>query len=291
MHLLVEFENVRAAYALADYLNVQGIPCEVTLSKGLAGIYVHDQAQLPKAELELRAFLHHPTNKKYLSGSLEKVDSNVDRENTDEAYQQGAGQAAKRWAETGPFTKTIILLCAVVFLITAFGADRQMVSHFFFFSRWDDIFDLTQIWRWVSPVFLHFGFLHFTFNLLWWWDIASLIESMQGPSRLFNIFMVLSIVPNLAQFSVNGHLFGGLSGVVFGVLGYVWVYGQVRKDYPLQMRPVIMLMMLIWLLIGFTGVLDKVIGPMANEIHLAGLVCGGMLGYVYAMKDQLQFKS
>lgn len=290
MHLLAKFKNVRAAYAFADYLNVQGITCEVTVSQGQAVIHLHDRAQLAKAELELRAFLHHPTDKKYLSASWEKADTNINRENIGEAYELGGGQAAKRWAETGAFTKFIIATCALVFLITAFGADQKMVSYFFFFSRWEDVFDLSQIWRWVSPVFLHFGFLHFTFNLLWWWDIASLIEGMQGSARLFNIFMMLAIIPNLVQFSVNGHLFGGLSGVVFGVLGYVWVYGQVRQDYPLQMRPVIVLMMLIWLLVGFTGVLDNVIGPMANEVHLAGLVCGGLLGAVYAMKDKLQPK-
>ncbi|WP_419831593.1 rhomboid family intramembrane serine protease [Endozoicomonas atrinae] len=82
-----------------------------------------------------------------------------------------------------------------------------------------------------------------------------------------------------------GPNFGGLSGVVYAVLGYVWVYGKVRPSYPFQLSPAIMYMMVAWMLIGFSGLLDEVVGPMANPAHLAGLVCGILLGVTFGIRD------
>lgn len=286
MQLLVQFENVRAAYALADYLNVIGIASRVVQDAGKANLYVEDHADLERAKLELKAFVENPADPKYRSASWEQESGGL-RPSIDKLYQQqGENKATKRWRRTGLFTKLIIGICSVVFLITAFGTDRSMVKYFFFFTYWGQMYDLSQVWRWITPVFLHFGILHFTFNLLWWWDIASLIERLQGTFRLTYIFLVLSVMSNLIQFMFSGNRFGGLSGVVFGVLGYVWVYGQVRRDYPLQLRPVIMYMMVGWMLVGFSGVLDKAVGPMANEAHLAGLVTGALLGLGFGFKDK-----
>lgn len=295
MRLLVQFQNVRIAYAFADYLNVNGVRCKVEKDSDKANLYILNESDIHKAKTELEEFIKNPADKKYLSASWEQEaadtgDNANQRDTIGEIYQQKDGSAKKRWQRTGIFTKLIIGVCALVFFITAFGTDRSTVKYFFFFNYWGQMYDVSQIWRWISPVFLHFGFLHFTFNLLWWWDIASLIERLQGSLRLVYIFLVLSVFSNFTQFIAAGPRFGGLSGVVFGVLGYVWVYGQVRKDYPLQLRPVIMYMMVGWMLIGFSGALDNVVGPMANEAHLAGLVTGALLGVIFGLQDRAKAK-
>lgn len=284
MHLFVEFENPRAAYGLADYLNIIGIGCEVKASGQKAAIYLQRADDLPRAQQELQAYVQNPMDKKYLSASWEQQATDKPLA-MDKVYNQ-KGEGGLSWSKTGIFTKVVIGLCALVFLITAFGTDRQMVRYFFFFTYWGQMFDITQAWRWISPVFLHFGFLHFAFNLLWWWDIGSMIERFQGATRLAYLFLVLAIVPNFAQFLWAGNRFGGLSGVVYGVLAYVWIYGRLRKNYPLQLRPVIIYMMVGWMLIGFSGALDNVVGAMANQAHLAGLVAGALLGAFFALKDK-----
>lgn len=284
MHLLVRFENIRAAYALADYLNTVEIKANVRRVANAGEVYIHDPDDITRATKELNDFVANPQDKKYLSASWEQKNV-AQRPGIGELYRDSSNSTNHRWQQTGLFTKAIIAVCVIVFVLTSFGEDRSMVRHFYFFTYWGQMQDLTQIYRWVTPVFLHFGILHITFNLLWWWDIATVIERLQGAARLFGVFMVLSIVPNYAQFLWSGNRFGGLSGVVYGVLGYVWIYGRVRKDYPLQLRPVIIYMMVAWMLIGFAGVFDNMIGPMANLAHLGGLVSGIVLGVYFALKD------
>lgn len=284
MHLLVRFENIRAAYALADYLNTMSIQANVRQVASGGEVYIHHQEDLARAAEELKLFVANPQDKKYLSASWEQ-DGTSSRPGIDDVYRDSSNSTDQRWRNTGLFTKAIIAICVIVFVLTSFGGDRSMVRYFYFFTYWGQMQDFTQVYRWVTPVFLHFGLLHITFNLLWWWDIASLIERLQGAARLFGVFMVLAVVPNYAQFLWSGNKFGGLSGVVYGVLGYVWIYGRVRKDYPLQLRPVIIYMMVGWMLIGFAGVFDQVIGPMANLAHLGGLVAGVVLGVYFALKD------
>lgn len=285
---LVRFENIRAAYALADYLNLTGIACRVQPEGNQAVIYLQREEDLDKARDELQAFLDNPMDKKYLSASWEQQSDGARKEDIDRFYQNINGQKPGRWRQTGLFTKFIIGVCALVFLVTAFGTNLNMVRHFFFFNYMGQMYDITQVYRWITPVFLHFGLLHFAFNLLWWWDIGSVIERFQGSQRLLVIFLVLSVVPNFVQFLAAGNRFGGLSGVVYGVLGYVWVYGRLRRTYPLQLRPVIIYMMVGWMLIGFSGALDEVVGPMANEAHLAGLIAGVLLAFMYALKDSVK---
>ncbi len=285
MQLLVQFKNIRAAYALADYLNVLGIACRVIQQANTASLYIEQSSDIEQAKVELQAFINNPSDEKYRSASWQK-DVAEQRPPIGKLYQSKDKLKTRRWQRTGIFTKLVIGICAVVFLITAFGADRSAVQYFFFFSDWGQMGDVTQFWRWITPVFLHFGILHFTFNLLWWWDLASLIERLQGSYRLVSVFLALAVFSNLVQFIFSGNRFGGLSGVVFGVLGYVWIYGQVRKTYPLQLREAVMYMMIGWMLIGFSGVLDNVLGPMANEAHLAGLVGGALLGLFFGNKDK-----
>lgn len=285
MHFLVEFENIRAAYALADYLEVIGIHCEVQQQAQRGSIYIKQKGDFDRARHELKDFLENPQDKKYLAASWEQ-NKGPKRPGIKQIYRPSQEGGISRWQQTGTVTKSVVGICAVVFLMTAFGSDHYMVQYFFFFENPSEIFDLKQFYRWITPVFLHFGVMHFAFNLLWWWDMGSSIERFQGPVRLVSLFVPLAIIPNIAQFIASGHRFGGLSGVVFGVLGYVAVYGRLRPDYPMQLKPVILYLMVGWMMIGFSGALDQVVGPMANLAHLAGLLTGALLAVVYALKDR-----
>ena len=139
-----------------------------------------------------------------------------------------------------------------------------------------------QPWRLFTPALLHFSVLHITFNLIWWLDLGGQVERKQSPLRLLVLFLVVAGVSNVAQFLATGPLFGGLSGVVYGLLGYVWVQGRLRPEAGLAIPNPVVVLMLGWLVLCWTGLL----GPVANMAHLAGLVTGVLLALFFALQDR-----
>jgi GlpG protein len=142
-----------------------------------------------------------------------------------------------------------------------------------------------QLWRLITPVFLHFGILHITFNALWCWELGRRIEARLGSLNLLGLFLVIAAVSNTAQHAVSGPvLFGGLSGVVYGWLGFAWTAGRLNPGWR-DMTPStpIMLFMVGWLVICVLGVVDVLGFSVANAAHVGGLVSGTVLGLVFGL--------
>ncbi len=83
-----------------------------------------------------------------------------------------------------------------------------------------------QVWRFVTPIFLHFDFLHILFNMFWMWGLARGIEYLRGSFRFAGLVLVIAVVSNVAQWYWADWNFGGMSGVVFGLIGYAWMKGR-----------------------------------------------------------------
>jgi len=139
-----------------------------------------------------------------------------------------------------------------------------------------------EVWRLWTPMLIHFGLIHITFNLLWLWEIGRRIEFIQGPSRVFNVVMITALVSNGVQHLLTGSvLFGGMSGVVYGLLGYALIWSKLRPAQSLQLPDGIYIFMLIWLALGFSGFIDMLgFGSIANGAHLGGLIAGLVMGFV-----------
>ena len=140
-----------------------------------------------------------------------------------------------------------------------------------------------QYWRLVTPVFLHFGWLHIVFNSLWLWELGRRVEQVMGHFNLFMLFLVIAVVSNTSQFAFAGpSLFGGMSGVVYGLLGFSWVAPLFQPAWAIQPSSTIMLFMIGWLvacLVGMVSVLG--FGAVANAAHVGGLLSGVLLGALF----------
>lgn len=121
-------------------------------------------------------------------------------------------------------------------------------------------------WRLVTPMLLHFSWLHLAFNLLWVWELGRRIEKLHGISLFLAVTLLGSLGANLMQFTLSGpSLFGGMSGVVFAYLGYCMVWDRMRPRNPIGLAPAAYWVMLGFLALGFTGVLDLLgLGALAN---------------------------
>jgi membrane associated rhomboid family serine protease len=133
-----------------------------------------------------------------------------------------------------------------------------------------------QVWRLVAPIFIHLGLMHIFFNMFWLRDLGSMIEARQGSLWLAVLVTALGVVSNLAQYLVSGPDFGGMSGVVYGLVGYIWMRGKYDPASGLVLHPATLLMMVIWFFVCLAGLF----GSVANMAHFAGLVMGIAWGYL-----------
>ena len=99
----------------------------------------------------------------------------------------------------------------------------------------------------------------------------------------------MAVISNVSQYVYSGpSLFGGMSGVVYGLLGFATVAPILQPKWDIQPRPELILFMLAWLFLGIAGVIDAFIpGGIANAAHVGGLVSGVALGAVLGLKSRL----
>ena len=73
----------------------------------------------------------------------------------------------------------------------------------------------------------------------------------------------------------SGPFFGGMSGVVYALFGYVWIKGKYEPHLNMGVSQQTVLIMMVWLVICMVGL----IGNVANMAHLVGLIVGVAAAY------------
>ena len=146
-----------------------------------------------------------------------------------------------------------------------------------------------QYWRLLTPMFIHFGWIHIVFNLLWVWEIGRRIEMISGSSVLLLVTIASSLGANILQYAMSGPgLFGGMSGVIFGYLGHSFIWDKLVPDRTMGLRPGIYVFMMVFLAVGFTGAIDLLgMGSLANGAHLGGLLGGLLTGVVAGLLQRV----
>ena len=138
-----------------------------------------------------------------------------------------------------------------------------------------------HLWRLWTPALVHFSVLHLVFNGLWLWEFGRRIEGQEGSGRVLEGILWLAPASALAQYAVGEHpLFGGLSGVVYGLLGYLVVVHRFRPRRAYRLPPALPVLLIGLLAVMATGVTEPFGLAVANGAHLGGLLTGGLWGLV-----------
>ncbi|BBB30153.1 rhomboid family intramembrane serine protease [Neptunomonas japonica] len=185
-----------------------------------------------------------------------------------------------------PLTIGLLILSAVITFGIGFGnqnslmhwltiTDYRLEGQNLIYTHLLESLRSFEIWRFVTPIFMHFNLPHILFNALWIWVIGRRIEQLQGARIFIVVILWSAVVSNIAQFWISGPLFGGLSGVVFAILAYTWLWDKKARVAFFGFPPSLMIFMVFWLVIGYTGLLEAIgFGSIANTAHLAGLIAG-----------------
>ncbi|EEY39923.1 rhomboid family intramembrane serine protease GlpG [Vibrio mimicus] len=275
MQLLTTLNNPRAAQAFIDYMAAHQIDIQMMPdASGQFSLWVlHDQ-HVDVAQAELQAFLQNPYDRKYQAASWDVAD-----QKRPQFHYASPNLLSLIKAKAGAFTLFIMALCIAIFALQTFGAGDAIFNALHFPAQASQQW---QIWRWVSHALLHFSVMHIAFNLLWWWQFGGDLEQRLGSLKLIKLFIVSAIISGAGQYWVEGANFGGLSGVVYALAGYLWVLGQRAPQLGLSIPRSLMGFMLIWLILGFVQPFMAI----ANTAHLAGLISGVILAWMDTKRNQ-----
>ncbi|MCG9633556.1 rhomboid family intramembrane serine protease GlpG [Vibrio sp. Isolate30] len=270
---LMVLNNARVAQAFIDYMASRHISIQMSPEgEGRVALWLIDAQHQVETEAELNRFLSEPTHKRYQAASWDVAET---RKNQFHYHTPSFLSMLK--SKAGPVTLSIMLLCVVIFILQQLGFNQQIFQMLHFPAldgqQW-------QLWRWLSHAVLHFSVMHIAFNILWWWQLGGDIEKKLGGLKLLQIFAISSALSGAGQYWVEGANFGGLSGVVYALVGYLWVVSTKAPQMGLTIPRQIVGFMLIWLVLGYMQPFMAI----ANTAHLAGLIAGVGIGWVDSMK-------
>jgi membrane associated rhomboid family serine protease len=134
-----------------------------------------------------------------------------------------------------------------------------------------------QYWRFVTPLFIHIGIIHFLFNSYILYIVGNQLETILGPRRFLLIFLASGILGNVASAVLSPVVSAGASSSIFGLLGcgfYIerTVRRHLERDAGLRSGSrAYAITVLINLVFGF------VVPFIDNAAHVGGLIGGFLL--------------
>jgi GlpG protein len=292
MRQVGRLDNELDANVFRDFLFSRGITCDVEAAgEGAWSLWVHEEDRLAEVNELFARFRQNPDDHMFIAGA----DSGEKRRAEAEKQERSSRRQLDRQEKLnkvygltggGIATWALIAISVIVYVLMQFGAKEVvfkslMISQYLFTPGTTPFLievQSGQLWRLLTPVFMHFGILHIIFNMMWLRDLGSMIENIRG-TRFFLLFLVLTAAAsNVAQYFASGPLFGGMSGVVYGLLGFVWMQSRFNPWSGFVLHSMTVQMMLFWYVLCLTGV----IGNIANTTHTVGLLVGVAWGYLDA---------
>ncbi len=306
MRSIGKLERADWAQRFVAYLIAEGVESTAEEEDGAWTIWVHDEDALPQARESLSQFLAAPDDRRY-AAAIPKANQRIkekvrQREQiakrmVDVRTQWGRGHSGR------PARVTVMLIVVTVIVSLAAGLAKDPKNAVYRKLTFCDTYqpigwrgdtlgeklvDICrgEVWRIITPNFLHLGLWHLAFNMYGLFVFGSQIELRRGPWTLLalvsSIGIVNTLVTSLAPSQMPWpftHLSGsvftiGMSGVLYGLAGFTWL--SMRRDprRDLYMPDQWTFILIIWLVLGIVGILEMIIGPVSNLGHLIGLLSG-----------------
>jgi GlpG protein len=276
MRMVGETANREQAQQFTDYLLTLGIGSAIKESGAACTIWVYDEELVNRAEVEFRGFSRQPEDGKY----------KVAPQPADSQVEIGAPRAARplreiamprTWTQAWspgeiPVSLVLIAISVAISVFSRVGEDKAFLQPLFLTRAFQD----GELWRLVTPIFVHYGYAHILFNMLWLKQLGGMVEVLKGHVLFLVLVMVIAVPSNYAQYLVTGPGFGGMSGVVYGLFGYIWVKSRREPWSGFYMEKNTVYMMIVWFVLCTTGL----VGNVANWAHGVGLGAGLLLGLI-----------
>lgn len=297
MRQIGTFLEKPAAVRFAAYLVTQGVHAHTEEHDNTWSIWVREEDQVNQAKTALAEFQSDPENPRYRD--VERLaGAKVREENSKrEVAKQNVVEMRSRWntrrsPASRPLTIALVLLCCGLYIASDVGRDsNNTVLRTLMFrdqakaareglgeSAEDKLIDIRsgQLWRLITPAFLHGHVLHLTFNMVMFYQLAGAIEQRRRTWRLGLMILAIAFTSNFVQATMPNQWGGtsnflGLSGVVYGLFGYVWMKSRFQPQLGLYIDRGTVVLLIVFMVLGFANQLPQAV---ANWAHGIGLLTG-----------------
>jgi len=178
-----------------------------------------------------------------------------------------------------PITKTLLIMIAVVFgfevLTHAYASDEAMVA---MGAIVPGLVQRGELWRLITAMFLHGGWLHWLANSWALYQLGTLYEVLFGSKRFALIYFSTGIIAGVASSMYNHGPAVGASGAVFGIMG-AFIFSIIRsplyrhQPWTRGLIAQLVFWIVVNLAIGYLPFID-------NVAHIGGLISGLLLGLI-----------
>lgn len=170
------------------------------------------------------------------------------------------------------FTYLFIAIQVIVFLLMELnGGSTNNETLLKFGAKYNVAILDGEWWRFITPMFVHIGWLHLFMNTLSLYYLGMAVEKMYGKTRFVLIYLFAGFTGTLASFLFSETLSAGASGAIFGCFGALLYMGASRPQIFFRTIGVNVIALVgINLLFGFS------VPGIDNAGHIGGLL-GGFL--------------
>ena len=162
------------------------------------------------------------------------------------------------------------LLAAVVVSVVVWGGEDVWR-----FAMAEPVF-AQEPWRLLTSALPHVNVLHLLFNVWWTWVLGKVVEERIGSLCTLGLILLLAVTSSAAEYVVfSGGV--GLSGVVYGLFGFLWARGRtdpsIRESIPKGTARLFVIWFFVCIVLTYSELM-----PIGNVAHGAGCLVGGMIG-------------
>jgi GlpG protein len=276
---LAECADGRRAGDLVDTLLAHGIDSQVR-GEGEREVWVLDDDALARANTIFKEF--EENGPQAVAGKAAEIRRRRVQEQAGRDHNFVHVRSTWREAEQlglGPVTIFLLVGSVLVGVYSGMGDPQTMTVQNLSIEPWrsGELLGRVrdgEVWRLVTPMFIHFGLVHLLFNMMGVQRFARAVEHHHGSLILMLLVLWTQIPGAIGQYVTTGPWFGGMSGVLYGLFGFVWMQARFNRRRRYVIDEFTTWMMLVWFIVCLTGGA----GPIANVAHAGGLIAGILAG-------------
>jgi GlpG protein len=292
MRHIGSFSSEAQARYFTDFLLSRDIRSQIDQEPDRSwSIWIRDEDQIEQAQSALQRFKADPNAPEFQKAPEAAAKARQSEAEDLEKYRRRIKSRRSLFVKFGGYgigllTFSLMLVCFYVAVFSKVGENDEWLRAWHISDPVDQtgrfLPEVAQgaFWRLFTPIFIHYGPLHLIFNMMWFYQLGSMIEARQNSLFLLVFIAVSAALSNLAAYHYWGAGFGGMSGVDYALAAYVWIRGKYNRASGLYLSTSNAVMLLVWLILCFSGT----VGHVANAAHVVGMLVGLAWGGAFVLR-------